>query len=70
VAAGSGDVVVTVKAVTSGFTGSTNVMLARVLDESVTVTVKLTVPALGGVPLSRPEVLSVSHVGSPLAVHV
>jgi hypothetical protein len=70
VAAGSGDVVVIVRVVTSGFTGSTNVMLAWVFEESVTVAVKLTDPADGGVPVNRPEVLNVSQGGNPVAVHV
>ena len=44
-------------------TGNVSCLLTVVLEESVTVTVKETAVAAGGVPLKTPEALSVSHAG-------
>jgi hypothetical protein len=38
--------------------------------ESVNVTENVTVPGVGGVPVSRPLLLRFNQVGSPVAVHV
>jgi hypothetical protein len=52
-----------------GFTGNANVALAVWLAVSLTVTVKLTVPGAGGVPVSSPVGLSVNQAGCWLSVH-
>ena len=70
VAAGSGDVVVMASVVLPGFTGSVKRVLAWLAAVSVTVTVKLTEPTVGGVPVNNPAALSVSHEGSPVAVQL
>ena len=64
VAAGSGEVVVMVSA---AFTGRTKGRVSTPPAPSVTVAVKLTEPAAGGVPVSKPPALIVSHAGRPAA---
>lgn len=48
-------------------TGSVNIMLAVLLEESVTLAVKVTGLAAGGVPLRAPAALNVSQLGRPVA---
>jgi hypothetical protein len=69
---GSGDVVVIESGVwtSDGFTSRETVELPWLFALSVRVIVKLTVPGEGGVPVSRPAVLSVNQEGCPLAVKV
>ena len=52
------------------FTGSVNDAIALKFAESVTFTMKLTDPAVGGVPVSTPAELIVSQLGKPVADHV
>jgi hypothetical protein len=51
-------------------TGSVNAWLTEFEDVSVTVTVKVTGPAVGGMPLNTPLGSRVSQKGKPLAVKV
>ena len=67
VAGGSGEVLPIVSA---AFTGNVNIMLAVLLEESVTVALKVTGLAIGAVPLSMPAVLKVNQVCRPVADQV
>jgi hypothetical protein len=67
VAAGSGDVLPIVSVAS---TGSVKSMLATLLDESLTIAVKVTGPAAVGVPLRAPAGLRLSQLGSPVADQV
>ena len=71
-AAANGEAVVIASGIglTEAFTGSVNVAPAWLLAESVTMTVKPTGPAVGGVPVSTPAELTVSHDGSCAPVQV
>jgi hypothetical protein len=66
VAGGSGEVLAMVSVAS---TGKVNIMLALFCAVSVTVTLKVTGPAAGGVPLSTPAVLRLNPVGRRVAVH-
>jgi hypothetical protein len=48
-------------------TGKVNVFETPVPFESITVAVKVTVPALGGVPVSKPPELRLNPEGNPVA---
>jgi hypothetical protein len=66
VAAGSGEVVVMVSA---GFTGSVKGPVLTPPTLSVTLTLKVTGPDVGGIPVRTPAALRVSQPGRPDADH-
>ncbi len=56
--------------VSAAFTGSVKLCVRVLVCESVTVTLKVTGPAVGGVPVKSPDELSVNQAGALVAAQL